>query len=147
MSAILNYILDQQDKPKEEKMILAFKPQFVQPILDGSKIHTIRIDFHDRWKEERAIQMATGVRTKDYKCFKEAVCSGVQYITMNALENNRLEVWIEGKELDFFLIDILARNDGFDGVLEFEKWFYPIVNDTPYYTQNFKIIHWTDKRY
>lgn len=47
-------------------MILGFKPQFVQPIIDRTKIHTIREDKHNRWVPGKVIHMATGVRTKSY---------------------------------------------------------------------------------
>lgn len=50
-------------------MILSFKPQFRQKILDGTKIHTIRDDPNDRWQAGKIIHAATGVMTKNYDCF------------------------------------------------------------------------------
>jgi len=61
-------------------MVLGFEQQFVEPILSGTKIHTIREDKHNRWKPGRSIQMATGVRTKNYNQFNEDECVSVQEI-------------------------------------------------------------------
>ena len=62
-------------------MILSFKPQFVNPIRRGTKIHTIREDGGNRWQSGRKIHMATGVRTKKYNCFRETECTEVQDIS------------------------------------------------------------------
>lgn len=146
MSAILNYILDQQDNPKEETMILAFKPQFVQPILAGTKIHTIRLAKEGRWIPGRKIQFATGVRTKNYHCFKDGECVSTQSITMYS-KNGGLNVWIDGKELSIYELKMLSEYDGFNTVIDFIDWFLPIVQETPFDVQYFTLIHWTDKRY
>lgn len=146
MSAILNYILDQQDKPKEETMILAFKPQFVEPILLGTKIHTIRLSKEGRWIPGRKIQFATGVRTKNYHCFKEDDCLSTQSIAMEA-HNGGIKVSIDGKELSIYELKKLSEYDGFNTVIDFIDWFYPIVNDSYYGNLEFTLIHWTDKRY
>jgi hypothetical protein len=146
MSAILNYILDQQDNPKEEKMILAFKPQFVQPILDGTKIHTIRLAKEGRWVPGRKIHFATGVRTKNYSCFKEGDCISTQQISMQ-VNSGGLKVSIDGKELSIYELKMLSEYDGFNTVIDFIDWFLPIVQETPFDVQYFTLIHWTDKRY
>lgn len=41
-------------------MILSFKKQFLDPIITGSKIHTIRADKPNRWKPGNKIHFATG---------------------------------------------------------------------------------------
>ena len=71
-------------------MILGFKNQFVPAILDGTKIHTIRKDPHHRWKPGMTIQMATGVRTKKYKCFKKAICVSVQEVRIEHVAVGKL---------------------------------------------------------
>lgn len=115
-------------------MILAFNPQFEPRILSGRKIHTIREDKTNRWKPGNKIQMATGVRTKKYNCFKEAVCVAVQ-----SIEITKNKVYIDGKKLNKQEIKTLAINDGFNGIVDFFKWF----------NQDFagKIIHWTHFQY
>lgn len=129
-------------------MILAFKPQFVEPILSGSKIHTIRHDQHNRWREGMAIQMATGVRTKNYNCFKKEVCTEVQDVFMTYAYNDLIQISVDGRELFGFDERMaFAQNDGFNTWQDFFKWFYPIIMKSPKECFTGKLIHWTDKRY
>lgn len=135
-------------------MVIGFKKQFVPKILDGSKKHTIREDATNRWKVGRVMDMATGVRTKQYNKFTEQICLGIQKIefiwhTENkglANECRGVKVFIDGRNIndewfneDEMLIDVLARNDGFDNRVDFFTWF----------SENFtgKILHWTYLRY
>jgi uncharacterized protein YqfB (UPF0267 family) len=126
-------------------MVIGFKQQFVAPILAGTKIHTIREDKGNRWKAGMLIQMATGVRTKDYKCFNMSQCLCTQDIEISYFEEidpgegELYEVRIDGKLLNIAEVIQLSRNDGFESVLDFLKWF---SND---FTG--KIIHWTDLKY
>ena len=137
-------------------MILGFKPQFKQPILDGTKIHTIRVDSHKRWKAGRKIHYATGVRTKDYKQFKEGWCVRIQdfeviYTLVSSpseLSHTNIEydgAWfaviikVDGMLLGLTASMELAINDGFYTYKEFLAWFNKDLNG--------RIIHWTDYRY
>lgn len=117
-------------------MVLGFKKQFVDKIKNGSKIHTIREDKHKRWKEGNTIHFATGVRTKKYKQFISGMCFGVQEIY---IDNEQTVVMVDGRRLTFYEIETLAKNDGFDSVCDFLKWF----------GDNFtgRIIHWTKLKY
>lgn len=121
-------------------MILGFKPQFVPRILSGRKIHTIREDKTNRWKPGNKIQMATGVRTKNYNCFKTAVCVSVQTIEIRNIFDDKNAVLIDGRKLTKEEIKTLAKNDGFDNVKDFWNWFF---------MEDFigKIIHWTYFKY
>lgn len=106
-------------------MILGFKKQFVEPIINGTKIHTIREDKTNRWKKDRVIQMSTGVRTKQYKQFAEKICTGVRSIEINPI-NKTVSMIVNGTEEHFFNdkgIDILSKNDGFNSSAEFWEWF------------------------
>lgn len=121
-------------------MILGFKKQFVTPIKKGTKIHSIRIDKHNRWKAGRSIQMATGVRTKNYKCFlKKHSCISVQRIEIRYEKNHIILVFVDGRKLNFMEVLALARNDGFKSLYDFFEWF----------SKDFvgKIVHWTNKKY
>lgn len=119
-------------------MILSFKPQFVEKILSGSKIHTIREDKNKRWSIGKKIHSATGVRTKQYNCFHEGQCKGLQEFSIYWRGNNiyPVAVYISRRELNLDETERLAKNDGFDTVDDFYKWF----------NKDFKgiIIHWTD---
>lgn len=134
-------------------MILGFKPQFVEPILNGTKIHSIRTDVHDRWQVGNQIQMATGVRTKNYKCFADKKCLGIQYIFMTySYLLNCLEISIGSSHYcDKYLYqkdkELLAKQDGFANVLEFENWFVPLIKASPEDCFKGKIIHWTEFKY
>lgn len=124
-------------------MILGFKKQFVQPILLGDKKHTIRLDAKKRWKAGRSIQMATGVRTKNYNCFKEDVCKSVQEIEIKYSSypsgEKYVQVFVDQEPLNQLQTVILAQYDGFEGLDDFFTWF----------NKDFKgrLIHWTDLTY
>jgi hypothetical protein len=132
---------------------------FLMKILKGTKIHSIRKDIHNRWKPDLLIHHAYGVRTKNYQCFKEDQCKCVQTISIEYLEEReifsflvaervleldeylykRVRVNIGGRYVSERIVNELARNDGFDSIIDFFRWF-----NKPF---TGKIIHWTDLRY
>jgi hypothetical protein len=122
-------------------MVLSFRKIFVEKILNGSKIHTIRLDPHDRWKSGKKIHFATGVRTPEYKQFWEGKCISVQRIEIKYYPRLPFpEIYIDDKEIDYYSTGILLfQNDGFSTQRTFLEWF----------NQDFKgkIIHWTKLRY
>ena len=118
-------------------MKLGFKKQFVDPIKNGTKIHSIREDEHDRWKAGNIIHFATGVRTKYYNCFFEDVCKSTQ--DFEIVYDDEPFVYIDGKILWVEEIELLAKHDGFNSMEDFFKWFDKDFKG--------KIIHWTDFRY
>ena len=123
------------------EMVLGFKKQFVSKIISGSKIHTIRVDEHKRWKVGNIIHFATGVRTKAYKNFKEGHCLGVQKIEFKyVMYNDRIPViLVDDIVLTTPEVELLANNDGFDTVDKLYAWFNSDFKG--------KIIHWTDFKY
>ena len=129
-------------------MILAFKEQFKRKILEGTKIHTIRDDPKDRWKSWREIDFATGVRTKEYNCFKKCQVMSTQHIFMTYAFDDIIEITIGSRYIaDYSEKEQLAINDGFDSYKDFFDWFYPLIDKHPKKQFTGKIIHWTDKRY
>lgn len=56
--------------------------QFREQILTNLKLHTMREDVHFRFKDGITIQMATGVRTKQYDCFKQDTIKSIQRIAI-----------------------------------------------------------------
>ena len=128
-------------------MVLGFKKQFKQPILDEVKIHTIRLDANNRWTVGRLIHFATGVRTKEYNCFKKGTCCRVQTIEFKwskKKDHNGLfvKVFIDGKDVNSDVLNRLAIGDGFKDVHEFFEW-------EGWNGKDFKgkIIHWTSRQY
>ena len=129
-------------------MILSFKKKFPwgkptnfeEKIINWLKIHTLREDKFGRWNAGRVCQCATGVRTKKYNCFAVRSCVYIQAIQINYYgDNGYPDVIIDGDLLSQERIELLAKNDGFDSVEDFFKWFEEDFQG--------KIIHWTDLKY
>jgi hypothetical protein len=137
-------------------MVLGFKTiikptntptEFVEKTLNGRKKHTLRKG--NRWKAGRSIQMATGVRTKNYKQFNAdrpdlQKCISTQDIKL--IINERLpdcKIIVDGKLLSYEEERKLAWNDGFNSVVDFWYWFLGLKqSELPD-----QIVHWTDLKY
>lgn len=129
-------------------MILNFKQQFKEPILNGTKKHSVRLDPARRWKAGRKIQCSTGARSKHYDCFKETTCISTQRVFMTYAFNDVIEISIDGRELFCFSErEQFAKNDGFATWQEFFDWFYPLIKNNKDECYSGRIIHWTDLRY
>lgn len=126
-------------------MLLGFKPQFREKILNGTKIHTIREDAPRRWGKGKVIHFATGVRTKQYECFMQGWCTGVQEIFMTY--ERGLEISIGDRFIYRQEQEMLAKNDGFDSYEEFVDWFHKVIMASPKLCFSGVIIHWTNHRY
>lgn len=113
-------------------MVLAFsdkhkalkqKTEFVEKILAGRKLHTLRSG--NRWKAGMTIHMATGVRTKHYNQFNKnrpdlSVCTGTQKIKLVMSHVcNECKIYVDGHRLSFEEMQQLAWNDGFCHWIEF----------------------------
>lgn len=126
-------------------MILGFKKQFVDKIIRGDKIHTIREDPTRRWKPGNVIHFATGVRTKNYNQFHEDTCRYVHPVWIDPQKKEihigvyyHLLGWMKAKMSEHAQLEF-AQNDGFDTLDDFWEWF-----DKPFHGV---VIHWTNKRY
>lgn len=129
-------------------MVIGFNPRFKEKILDGSKIHTLREDASNRWKAGRKMHMATGVRTKNYHCFKRDLCNGCQRVELlpkkrEILIHNGIKMMRLLPQHHLFFV----RNDGFDTVEEFWQWFEAEAKKYNVDVLFRKLIHWTDYRY
>ena len=126
-------------------MIIGFKPQFVQPILEGTKIHTVREDKRNRWERNLVMHMATGVRTNKYKEFAQKICTGVQLVEIWPQSKSILVQIIEKngfyrtRQLSTKEVEQFIKNDGFEYSYQFWEWF-----NEPF---KGKIIHWTSFKY
>lgn len=128
-------------------MIVGFKDRFAYLIECGVKKHTIREDKTDRLSGGATLHLSTGVRTKNYRCFKKMLCTGTQRIIIRYNNDGyhddysyqNVIVWIDGRELSYREMDELAKNDGFENQNDFFKWFKSDFRG--------KIIHWTKLRY
>lgn len=118
---------------------------FIEKIGKGIKIHTLRKDENKRWKPGMGIDMAIGVRTKNYFCFNDShICKSVQRIDIfYDVIKNKLSISVERKKLKPQQITMLIANDGVDCKQDFVNYFFP--NGELYWGG--RIIHWTDFKY
>lgn len=125
-------------------MILGFKTQFNEAILNGTKIHTIRKG--KRWKAGMSIQFYNHVRTKKMKKFREdGICVSVQDIEI-VFNGVFATITIDKRKLGSGKTYMLAKNDGFKELNEFDAWFYKVTNEGKEVLIG-QIIHFTDMKY
>lgn len=111
------------------------------------KIHTIRKDDKNRWKPGMMIDFFINARQKDMFRFAPRIpLKSKQRIFMTYLPHlgNGFQVSINGRELHKSEIKVLAVNDGFETVEDFEDYFISEMENDEY---NGKIIHWTGFKY
>ncbi|WP_338814084.1 hypothetical protein V9L05_01420 [Bernardetia sp. Wsw4-3y2] len=106
------------------------------------KLHTIRAG--SRWRAEMKIHFGINPRSKNYFQFAPVIpCVSVQEIEIRhkliGAFIEKVYVFIDGIKIHEEKIKILARNDGFENVDDFFKFFH----------QDFtgQIVHWTDRKY
>lgn len=117
-------------------MILTFKPQFVEPIKAGTKIHTIREDKKERWKPGMKIQFWNGnprnVKANPHQ-FQSGICIKVYdihidfYYDIITIKDNKLprtEIISDIENLNEF-----ARKDGFEDWKWLKHWFFCEYNE------------------
>ncbi len=109
------------------------------------KLHSIREDKGERWKEGQKIHPVYFCRSKkQYQFAPTLFCKSTQIIEIcwTSPDNKRLAqptVKIDGRQLTSGEITSLAFNDGFSGTDMFFEWFNADFKG--------KIIHWTDLKY
>lgn len=108
------------------------------------KIHTIREG--TRWEPFIDIHMAYGVRTTRYEQFNSGisdieVCKGVQRIVIDWASDTLPLIYIDDRKdvLPLETMHTLIRNDGFDNVQDFRRWFKKKFHG--------QLIHWTTHKY
>ena len=139
-------------------MVIGFKKQFVEPILQGTKVHTIRDDNANRWKPGLTMHMYTGGRfSKEYRQFAEKKCVSTQHIKMWVIKASDvigedehgyfIGVKVDGLLINSFDFEKLSTRDGFATHGEFLTWWLPVILKLPNQLFAGKIIHWTDLKY
>lgn len=106
-------------------MLLTFsKKEFVERIKDGSKIHTIREDKHDRWKVGNSIQFWSG-NPRNVKSNPFPFGTGfVKKVITISISSKRNEVYIDWERyIDIVTLEQLAKDDGFENWEEMKKFF------------------------
>ena len=125
-------------------MLLTFsKTEFKDRIKKGIKIHTIREDKHNRWKQGMNIHFWLGnprntrSKSKPYQ-FGTGICELVLPIHIYPDEN----MFIIGDQGEFKTIGFLnelAENDGFDSWVEMKQWFKEEFHGKIIYWKNFEL--------
>ena len=111
------------------------------------KLHTIRRDVHNRWKQGMLIDYFINARKKNMFRFAPRIHAfSKQRILMTYLPQCGLgfRVSINGRELVEDEVEQLAFNDGFEAVEDFEDYFISQMQENQY---SGKIIHWTNLKY
>jgi hypothetical protein len=122
-------------------MIIGFNKRFVPLIEDGSKIHTVRKDAAKRWKAGRTMHFATDVRKKNMKVFRTGDCKNTERIDIVWNEKKTdVSIKIGSKKLNKEKRLEFAKADGFATMEDFKSWFSEDFID-------YKLIHWTEKKY
>lgn len=121
------------------------------------KIHTIRDDKSDRWKQDVLIDFFINTRKPNMTRFAPKIhCKGTQTIEITFLNEeiptftgevsklaktryNEVDVCVDGNVMSIKDIKELSENDGFDTVEDFFNYFNKDFTG--------KIIHWSDKIY
>lgn len=119
-------------------MILTFsREQFVQAIIEGRKIHTIRMDRKNRWHPGRQIHFWKGNprnTSKNPYHFATGFVTKVERIRIQYHDNGQFVVMIGGRPLTPEDIELTARRDGFNSIKSFKVWFNEDFDG--------KLIHW-----
>lgn len=126
-----------------------FPTHFVEHVETGRKWHSIRAG--ERWRVGMVIHMATGVRTKGYRCFRTSEVVGVQRIKIvpSPLAEGIPRVLVERGEqrvlrrLEAWQVFALAINDGFDTCYAFNAWFRDACRDAKSTAFRGQIVMWT----
>jgi hypothetical protein len=91
----------------------------------------MRLDPFGRWKPGMKIHCATGSRTKQYTCFAEKICTGIQNVRfskqlLSALPEPNLFffVSVDGIGLYYNQVKLLYTNDGFGDLYSFVDFFF-----------------------
>ncbi len=116
-------------------MILAFKKEFVSPIVDGTKVHSIRAG--SRWRAGLSIQFYANARRPDMWKFRvDDIAKTVQQVRLTA----DWQIIVDGRVLADAEKQAFANRDGFGSVGSLFSFF----DSLPFTGQ---LIHWTDLTY
>lgn len=126
-----------------------FRPQFVQKIVEGKKMHTIRAIRVHPDKPGNVLHLYTGLRTKKAKLIARVKCTSIQeiriemqlYAGKGILARGLIfpQVIIDGVYLEPDEKESLARRDGFESFADMIRFWREPKNRLPFKGH---IIHW-----
>lgn len=130
-------------------MTLIFSKKFVEPIISGQKIHTIRNTRRPYFKPGHIIDFCTS-NNKSLERFYHGMIKSVQSISFEYDFNHSKDtdviknLLINDIEMDPFQIKSFVHNEGFNNENEFISFFVSRYGDCPFHGV---LIHWTDFKY
>jgi hypothetical protein len=113
-----------------------FQERFVSMILDGTKMHTIRSRRARPDKPGNTLYLYSGLRHKGARLLMRAVCTKVEHIWIEDLEEEGFRITVDGFVLAPDECDCLAKADGFSSFAEMMNFW---EGKLPFYGH---IIHW-----
>lgn len=121
-----------------------FDIDFDNSKLHKPKPHTIREDKNDRWQPGVMIDFFINARQKNMFRFAPRIPVVSTQLIIISNSCNGFKVSIDGRHLEKNEIEILAINDGFENVIDFQNYFIERLKNCFF---KGKIIHWTDLKY
>lgn len=140
---------DLRDFYKEKSMQAAFldagyELKLIMQKTFKPKIHTIRKDDKNRWKQGMMIDFFINARQKDMFRFAPRIpLKDNQRVYMTFIQG-RFEVSVDDKYMYYPEIEKIAINDGFDSYEDFRDYFISEMVDGFF---GGYILHWTDFKY
>lgn len=138
-------------------MLLGFKSRFVEPILIGTKVFTLRSPRKKEPKIGETLYMYTGLRTNQCKKItdKESLRS-VQMCDVYIIRHNEIDtikVRVDGRRLTAFELGRFVKYDGFKDTKDFADYWISTSyapKKAPancHVSGSMNLYHWTDLKY
>jgi hypothetical protein len=139
-------------------MLLGFKPRFVDPILLGTKVFTLRNKRKNQPKIGETLFMYTGLRTSNTRKIsdKEKLMSTQEvliYIARSSTKEISISITVDNKLLTREQVDQFVKYDGFVDRADFADYWIASSHKpkkAPVECTvggNLDLFHWTDLRY
>ncbi|MCH7400106.1 ASCH domain-containing protein [Belliella sp. DSM 107340] len=135
-------------------MLLGFKKSFAKPILQGSKVFTIRNQRKLEPKIGETLYMYTGLRTKDCnKITDKHKLVSIQlvdlYFSIDEEGNGWVDIIVDGRMLKNYEMQEFSKMDGFTDLKDFSDYWLENVKPNRlgikyHEAEDMIIYHWTD---
>jgi hypothetical protein len=110
----------------------SFKARFAEPILDGTKLGTIRAPRKRHARRGEELQLYTGMRTKHCRLIARKPCHAALPITLELNGEGVVSVAAGDQTLQIRDLDAFARADGFASFGELQR-FWLDEHETSYF--------------
>lgn len=134
-------------------MLLGFKKRFVEPILIGTKVHTIRKPRKIKPKIGETLHMYTGLRTPNCQVIskKEKLISKqkIRIRVCRTRDSFDVEIFVDGRKLQWSEMHKVAEFDGFKDLFDFCNYWLTDEKGKKIKKAGgiMDLYHWTDLKY